>query len=144
MSLQRESISEDFFDFIHPTAMNLLSSASEQALYHVRLELFGEELLWNTITENRLFHYSEEICGSIFGGSFSKDKPYIITLSLKPDLIGMLSITADDKKNLAPELFYEHNDVLRQSDSWLLLSVMQQKTPKTQWGMTTSFFKEEL
>ena len=78
------------------------------------------------------------------GFGFNHQKEYIFTIGLQSDQVTILSILAEDPSSVLKTLCTaEHNPDFLNLNSYLLLSVMQQVTPKTQWGMTTTYYKEK-
>ena len=75
------------------------------------------------------------------GGKFSPHKEFIFTIRLKSEHVTMISILAESPSKALHLLKSKDYPVFSQQESYLLISVMQQITPKTQWGMTTSFYK---
>ena len=109
----------------------------------VRLEFRGAHSMWEKIKTEPLFAYKEEICGPIMGFGFKSNKEYIFTVGLLPDQITILSILSESTdKALETLLQAATHPAFLELTSYRLLSVMQQVTPKTQWGMTTSYYKE--
>jgi len=107
-----------------------------------RIEFTGDNLLWERIMEKSMFSYKEDICGPIMGGRFKNNKDFVFTIGLKPDQVTILSILAEGPSNaLKTLLSAEHNPAFHDFTSYRLLAVMQNVTPKTQWGMTTSYYK---
>ena len=109
----------------------------------IRLEFRGDHAIWERIKTEPLFAYKKEICGPIMGFGFKSDKEYIFTVGLLPDQITILSILAESTdKALETLLKATTNPAFLDLRSYRLLSVMQQITPKTQWGMTTTYYRE--
>lgn len=115
---------------------------TDQMIKDIQLVLTGTMHAWIQVQDERWFSYRKDICGPIFGGQFHAFKDYNITVGLKSQEITMLSILWE-KEEL--EKFLEKKDVqniLNNPNCYRLYSVMQQFTPKTQWGMTTTYFNE--
>ena len=77
------------------------------------------------------------------GFGFNARKEYIFSVGLQPDqttILSILSETADTALDTLTKA--EHNPAFVDLKSYRLLSVMQQVTSKTQWGMTTTYYKE--
>jgi hypothetical protein len=101
-------------------------------------------MAWVQIQEEVLFNYRPEICGPVFGGGFNPTKEYIITVGLKPEHVTVLSILFEGEDLLEWLLSPSNSVDLSDSENYLLYSVMQQITPKTQWGMTTTYHPVEM
>lgn len=144
MKIEEFAISEDNFLSKHIQTKNVVVTifSDENKVQDVHIEFHGDHSLWESITSNKLFSYSEAICGPIMGGSFRKHKDYIFTIKLREEQVTVLSILAEAPSRALHTLLQStHNPAFSNLESYLLLSVMQQVTPKTQWGMNTSFYK---
>ena len=112
---------------------------SELGWQKVSLEMVTDADGWVALKEHQLFNYSPDICGPIFGGGFNPSKPYIITVELHSEQLTWLSLSLGDlpieKWFSTPEML----SVLSDPQKFLLISTMQPITPKTKWGMSTTF-----
>ena len=109
----------------------------------VQAEFRGAHQIWEKIKAEGLFAYKEEICGPIMGFGFNRRKEYIFSVGLQPDQTTILSILAETPASALETLLKaEHNPAFVDLKSYRLLSVMQQVSSKTQWGMTTTYYKE--
>ena len=125
----------------------LFFSGADLTVYHdsialrdFHVDIVGTHDQWNTIKEQGLFGYNEEVAGPIFGGDFDPTKNYHFSLRLRPDqatLLGVLLENPTDAIQAFTQAAPDH--FIRQAESYWVVSVMQQKTPKTQWGMTTKY-----
>ena len=88
--------------------------------------------------KNKLFNYSPDICGPIFGGGFNPSKPYIITVELHSEQLTWLSLSLGD---LSIDRWFDTPEMMAsfRPQKFLLISTMQPITPKTKWGMSTTF-----
>ena len=115
---------------------------TDHMIQDVQLVLTGNIQTWIQIQDEKWFAFRKDICGPIFGGEFHAFRDYLITVGLNAQDITMLSILWE-KEDL--QLFLQKKDVqniLSNPTCYRLYSVMQQFTPKTQWGMTTTYFNE--
>ena len=109
----------------------------------IHIEFRGLHAVWEQIKSKPMFSYAEEICGPIMGFGFNNQKEYIFTIGLQSDQVTILSILTESTSSILETLLKaEHNPAFLDFNSYQLLSVMQQVTPKTQWGMTTTYYKE--
>ena len=110
------------------------------ALRDFHVEVVGTHDQWEMIQTEKLFGYSPDIVGPIFGGQFDENKHYCFTLRLRPDQATLLGVLLESPKDAITTFCtsdLEH--FIRKAESYWLVSVMQQQTPKTQWGMTTKY-----
>ena len=134
-----------FFPNLPLAPITIVVDAGESGVYGIRLEITGADADWEQIKSQGLFHYSPEICGPIFGGAFNPTRPHTFTVELVAEhvmTVAILSPTPAEAWQVLAEA--EPDSPLRSTQSWRLLSVMQQRTPRTQWGLTTTFFGEQL
>lgn len=120
-------------------SQKLTLALSDVGLKNCQIELRCDADGWVAIQEAEAFNYSPDICGPIFGGGFNPLKEYIITVELKSEQLAYLSIMYLSQ-NI--EEWLEDSEVQRlfkDVDNFLLITVMQQFTPKTQWGMSTIY-----
>ena len=113
--------------------------ASDLGLIRVSLELHTDAQGWVALKDQSLFGYSPDICGPILGGGFNPTKPYYITVDLHSDHLTLLGILYNGEP---VEEWMEQDSVsatLRAAENFLLISTLQPITPKTQWGMTTTY-----
>ena len=94
---------------------------------------------WIEIQDQRMFGYSPEVCGPIFGGGFNPTKDYLVTVGLKASQITALSILYDGEDINQWLVGEQAVRFLSNQENFLLFAVMQQVTPKTQWGLTTTY-----
>ena len=143
MPLLRHPSPNPFFaDYpVHP--VTFVVDAGGNGVYGVRLEFTGDHDLWADIQQAGRFGYRKEICGPIFGGAFRLDLPLLFTVELVPEQAQILAALAEGPQT-AHEVLQRApaGSALRRSESWRLLSVMQQRTPKVQWGLTTTYLRE--
>ena len=117
----------------------LFVSHRDTSIKDLRISFHCTSDAWVQIQQEALFNYASDICGPVFGGGFNPSKEYIVTVGLKPEHLIVLSILFEGE-DLVNWLFDSSNTVdLTNPQNYLLYSVMQQVTPKTQWGMTTTF-----
>ena len=144
MSVEEFALGEDnFLSNILDVSNVVVTIISEgDKIVEVQAEFHGSNAIWQKIQNEALFAYTADICGPIMGGSFSSKKEFIFTIGLHPDQVTLLSILAD-----SPATAFHTLLNLKQNPSFVdirfyrLLSVMQQVTKKTQWGMSTTFAK---
>ena len=118
--------------------------SNNDTLVDIHIEFRGHHEVWEQIQSKPMFSYADEICGPIMGFGFHRKKEYIFTIGLQSDQVTILSIVKEPTSNVLETLLRaEHNPAFLDLNSYLLLSVMQQVTPKTQWGMTTTYYKEK-
>ena len=118
--------------------------SNDNTVIDVHIEFRGQHAVWEQIQSKPMFSYADEICGPIMGFGFDNKKEYIFTIGLQADQVTLLSILVGSESNILNTLLNtEKNPIFADENSYLLLSVMQQVTPKTQWGMTTSYYKEK-
>ena len=110
------------------------------ALRDFHVEVAGTHDQWQMIQAENLFGYSADIVGPIFGGEFDPEKIYHFTLRLRPDQATLLGVLLESPKDAIQTFCNSDTDhFIRKGESYWLVSVMQQQTPKTQWGMTTKY-----
>ena len=111
-------------------------------IQEVRLVLTGNIQTWLQVQNERWFAYRKDICGPVFGGEFHALKDYIITVGLNNQESTMLSIfwSGEELEDFINKK--EVQKLLTDPNCYRLYSVMQNFTPKTQWGMTTTYFNE--
>ena len=118
--------------------------SNNDTVVDIHIEFRGQHTVWEQIQSKAMFSYSEDICGPIMGFGFNNQKEYIFTIGLSSDQVTILSILTESTTAVLETLLKaEHNPAFAELESYLLLSVMQQVTPKTQWGMTTTYYKEK-
>ena len=105
----------------------------------VSIEMITNADGWVALKEHKLFNYSPDICGPIFGGGFNPSKPYIITVELHSEQLTWLSLSLGDLPIADWFSTPEMMTVLSDPQKFLLISTMQPITPKTKWGMSTTF-----
>jgi hypothetical protein len=140
MAISEMSVEDALFaPKLGASSMRLFVSHQNSTIQDLRISFHSKAMDWVRIQKDALFNYSPDICGPVFGGGFNPTREYIITVGLKPEQVTVLSILFEGG-NLLEWLFSPSNTVdLSNPDNYLLYSVMQQVTPKTQWGMTTTF-----
>jgi hypothetical protein len=126
------------------TNFRLFVSHQSDTIQDLRISFDSRVMAWVQIQEEVLFNYRPEICGPVFGGGFNPTKEYIITVGLKPEHVTVLSILFEGEDLLEWLLSPSNSVDLSDSENYLLYSVMQQITPKTQWGMTTTYHPVEM
>ena len=144
VKIEEIEIREDIFlsQYLFVKDIVLTMFSNENTVEDIQLEFRGKHLIWEKIISGGPFSHSEEICGTIMGGRFSPKKDFIFTVRMKSEQKSILSILADSPSNAIETLLKsKDNPAFSQQESYLLTSVMQHATPKTQWGMTTSFCK---
>ena len=144
MKIEEIEIKEEIFlsQYLAVKDIVLTMFSNENKVEDIQLEFRGEHSIWERIISDGLFSYSEDVCGTIMGGRFSPKKEFIFTIRLKSEQVTILSILAESpSKAIDTLLRSKDNPAFSQQESYLLTSVMQQVTPKTQWGMTTSFYR---
>jgi len=144
MKIEEIEITEDIFisQYLSVKDIVLTMFSNENEVEDIQLEFRGEHAVWEKITADGLFSYSENICGPIMGGRFSPKKEFIFTIRLQSEQVTILSILSESPSKAVDTLLKsQENPAFSKPESYLLISVMQQVTPKTQWGMTTSFYK---
>lgn len=125
--------------------VTVVIDARDGRVYGARLELPGTAADWATIQERQLFHCTPGVCGPIFGGAFAEDLPFVFTVALAPEHVMVLAVLSESPDEAHRVLVDAPADsVLRAQESWRLLSVMQQRTPKVGWGLTTTWFEQHL
>ena len=118
--------------------------SNNDTIVDINIEFRGPHSVWEQIQSKSMFSYADEICGPIMGFGFNNQKEYIFTIGLQSDQVTMLSILTESESSVLETLLKaEHHPSFREQKSYHLLSVMQQMTPKTQWGMTTTYYKEK-
>ena len=145
MGIQEHHLDSDNFISQSLSVGNVVATIFSQGsqVTNVRFEFSGDLQTWELIKEKKFFSFSEDICGSIMGGSFNPKKEFICTVGLKSEQVTILSIFCEQPEDAFGILRKaKDNPAFLSLDSYQLLSVMQQMTPKTQWGMVTSFYKE--
>ena len=131
----------------------------------LRLDFWCDHQAWQQIQSQALFNTDAETFGPIFGGGFSESKDYHITIELSPDFTTDLSImlgpaelfsnrmTSGEVRDAAAALSWDYESLqtllesradffTAQHASWNLVQVAQQVTPKTEWGMTTTHYRD--
>jgi len=110
------------------------------ALRDFHVDVVGTHDQWIAIQEEGLFGYNPDIAGPIFGGDFDPNKNYHFTLRLRPDQATLFGVLLESPKEAINAFCKaDPNHFVRKAQSYWLVSVMQQQTPKTQWGMTTKY-----
>ena len=145
MGVQEYTLSGDNFISkrldVHNVTCTIFSHGKQ--VTNVRFEFVGDQVLWENIKRDGLFSYSDDICGPIMGGRFNPQKEFIFTIGLSTDQVTVLSILCEKPEDAFEVLASaKDNPSFLRLESYQILSVMQQMTPKTQWGMVTSFYKE--
>ena len=144
------SILERSIDTSNPLFVSLnISQATVNIEYHnssitdIRIIFLCDLSGWITIQDEGLFGHRPEICGAVFGGGFNPTKAYTITIGMKAEHVTILSILYAEE--ILEEWIFQapQSNVLSEQKNYVLYSVMQQATPKTQWGMTTSYHPVE-
>ena len=140
MAIIEIPISESFLPKeLKASKLEIMVRHQNTTIQDIRVSFYSTALGWLFMQSERLFNYTEDICGPIFGGGFNPAKDYIITIGVKPEHVTVLSILYDGE-SLAEWLFGSSTAIdLSDPNNYLLYSVMQQITPKTQWGMSTTF-----
>ncbi|MES2638699.1 MAG: hypothetical protein V4850_04435 [Myxococcota bacterium] len=143
MPLLRHPSPDPFFADVPFHPVTFVIDAGGNGVYGVRLEFTGGELLWADIQQAGRFGCRADICGPIFGGAFRLDRPLLFTVELVPQQAQILAALAEGPHK-AHEVLEQApaGSALRRSESWRLLSVMQQHTPRVQWGLTTTWLHE--
>ena len=145
MPLQRYLLQNPILSNFPVSPVTVVIDATDNALYALRIEFSGDEAMWTHIKQDKLFGYSDEACGPIMGGHFLTDRPLMFTINLSYESLQLLSILAEDPHQAHTLIANaEPDSPLRDTRSYQLLSVMQQRTPKTQWGLTTTYFAAQL
>ena len=126
---------------VRDVVITVISSGDK--IIDIRIEFRGDHAIWEQIKSESLFAYKEEICGPIMGFGFNPKKEYVFSVGLQSDQVTILAILAESPSNALETLLKAaHNPAFLDLKSYRLLSVMQHVTPKTQWGMTTTYFKD--
>ena len=144
MSFVAYDIPEDHFLFTSFSGLGWLSQKLEIAystlgFNKISIELITNGLGWVALKDHSLFRYKPEICGPILGGGFNPAKPYIVTVELHADQLTFLSIMDDGQSIEEWFQLKSVQNILTDSENFLLISTMQPITSKTQWGMTTVY-----
>ncbi len=125
--------------------VRILVDADGGRVYGLRLEITGTAEDWETIQRRGLFWCAPEVLGPILGGAFSPALPYEFTVALLPEHVLIVAVLAESAAGAHRVLQEASADsVLRSSRSWRLLSVVQPRTPKAKWGLTTTWFEQGL
>ena len=140
-TINKENFLSHLLD-IKDVVVTILSN--NNTVVDIHIEFRGLHNVWEQIQSQPMFSYTEEICGPIMGFGFDNKKEYIFTIGLQADQVTLHSILAESTSNILETLLNtEKSPAFADPKSYLLLSVMQQVTPKTQWGMTTTYYKEK-
>jgi hypothetical protein len=127
----------------YPSAV--LVDAHGDAIHGVRWEVEGDADDWARIQANGWFGVTPDVIGPVFGGGFLPDLPLVFTFELDPLVLQPMSLLADGPEDLVDALRALDDDApARAPGAWKLLSVMQQRTPKLQVGLTTTYFEQQL
>lgn len=143
MPLIRKTLQEPPLSGFPVSPVTVMVDAGANGVHGIRLEFSGDHNLWDEVRARGLFHHSDDICGPIFGGQFRLDLPFLFTVELVPSQVAVLAALT-----IRPEAAHEvlehapPESPLRRPESYRLLSVMQQRTPKVHWGLTTTWFRE--
>lgn len=131
-----EQTVDGFFPEV-PVATRVLVDAGENGVHGVRLELRGDRATWAAVRSGGRFGYAPEVCGPIFGGAFVDGLPFWITVALREPHVAVIAALADEPSE-AWRVVVQPGAPWRRTDAWVLVSVMQPRTPRVQWGMTTT------
>ena len=145
MPLSRHVIARPLSDVLMRYPSVVIVDSVDGTLRGVRWEVEGDAGDWERIQSNGWFGVKPDVVGPTYGGSFQADKPYIFTLQLQPYIFAPLGLLASAPEELVNLLRgQEPTATVRRQDSWRLLSVMQRHNPKVQFGLTTSYFQQQL
>ena len=142
---KRPLLERGFFAALPDPAAVVVVDEGSGRVYGVRLELEGTEADWVRIQEMGLFGCSPDVLGPIFGGAFRPELPFEFTLALLPEHVLTIAVIAESAEH-APEVLAEApgDSPLRDPHSWRLYSVVQPHSAKVKWGLTTTWFEENL
>ncbi len=144
MSISTYDIPKNQFVFpdiegLHWTEQSITLTTNELGLSRVSIELNTDAHGWVTLKELGLFGYTPDICGPILGGGFNPAKPYYITIDLHSNHLTLLGILYDNEDVATWFLSAAVHAVITDRHNFVLISTLQPITPKTQWGMTTTY-----
>ena len=145
MPLSRHVIARPLTDVLMRYPSVVIVDSVNGTTRGVRWEVEGDAADWERIQSNSWFGVRPDVVGPIYGGNFEPDQPYIFTLQLQPYIFAPLGLLASGPEELVHLLRgQEPSATVRRPDSWRLLSVMQRRNPKVQFGLTTSYFDQQL
>ena len=134
-----EQVVDGFFPEL-PVVTRVLVDAGENGVHGVRLELRGDRSTWGAVRSVGRFGYAPDVCGPIFGGAFREDLPYWITVGLVEPHVAVIAALAPEPAE-ACRVVVQPGAPWGRTDAWVLLSVMQPRSARVQWGMTTTFLE---
>jgi hypothetical protein len=145
LPLSRHVIARPLVDALMRYPSVVIVDSVDGAVRGIRWEVEGDADDWSRIQEAGWFGVRPDTIGPMFGGDFEADKAYIFTLQLQPYIFAPLGLLASGPEELVHMLRgQDPSAAVRRPDSWRLLSVMQQRNPKVQFGLTTSYFDQQL
>lgn len=145
MPISRHLVARPLVDVLMRYPSTLLVDAQGHAIHGVRWEVEGDAGDWERIQAQGWFGVTPDVLGPVFGGGFVPGQPYIFTLELDPLLLQPMALLADGPDDLVDTLRGLDGDApARSPAAWKLLSVMQQRTPKIQVGLTTEYLEQQL
>ncbi len=126
-------------DGLEWSAQSITLYCEDLGLTKVSIEMHTNAHGWVSLKDHKLFGYSADICGPIFGGGFNPSKPYHVTVELHSDHLTLLGILYDGED---VETWFHSDAVapaLQTPENFLLISTLQPINAKMQWGMTTKY-----
>ena len=100
----------------------------DDTIQAISLRLTGDYSLWKQITQDKLFMYSDEREGPVFGGGFDVTKTLFFTIHLKSDALTLLSIMSFSLDDVTNNLCSE-NFQFNCTSKYILDSVTQKRGP---------------